>query len=298
MYARTPFRLNDHLRLLGLEGSHATANEIKHAFREQAKRHHPDVGGDPEVFKRICNSYGILTGKAQAEVIRNDFYSQAQASTPHWEYYYGTSRSRDGDRAGSEHGKHGADWANQQGPHANYSTRNFYRPYESSRGATGFTDEEIRTALRASQLHRAWRWTRNAFLAGGLYYCYATYRSDRIDSNVNAWQHGYDEAYWRMREEDKAKGLTTPVLNSYYERKKSEYADAQAEDAKRRKAMGIRNPFDQSSVPAGPQAVSFRGQPFTPEGLASSRKGKRALPITPAETFDDISYELEDIDKR
>ena len=57
---------NEHFTALGISHG-ATAKEIKHAFREQTKRHHPDVGGDPEQFKRICNAYSILSGKSHSQ---------------------------------------------------------------------------------------------------------------------------------------------------------------------------------------------------------------------------------------
>ncbi|GIX48229.1 MAG: hypothetical protein KatS3mg131_2440 [Candidatus Tectimicrobiota bacterium] len=44
------------LRLLGLTWPCTTA-EVKRAFRRQAKRLHPDVGGDSEAFQRLCRAY-------------------------------------------------------------------------------------------------------------------------------------------------------------------------------------------------------------------------------------------------
>lgn len=39
----------------------ATDKEIKKAFRELSKEHHPDKGGDEELFKRISEAYSILS---------------------------------------------------------------------------------------------------------------------------------------------------------------------------------------------------------------------------------------------
>lgn len=39
----------------------ATYQEIRRAFRELAKEHHPDVGGDEEKFKQIVYAYTVLT---------------------------------------------------------------------------------------------------------------------------------------------------------------------------------------------------------------------------------------------
>ncbi|CAF2397126.1 unnamed protein product [Rotaria sp. Silwood2] len=39
----------------------ATVSEIKRAYRELSKKHHPDRGGDPEQFKEIAKAYKTLT---------------------------------------------------------------------------------------------------------------------------------------------------------------------------------------------------------------------------------------------
>ena len=46
--------------LLGLN-KYAVDEEIKQAYREAAQKHHPDRGGDPEVFKTIQQAYAILS---------------------------------------------------------------------------------------------------------------------------------------------------------------------------------------------------------------------------------------------
>lgn len=47
------------LKLLGLEpGAEAVA--IKRAYRQLAKRHHPDLGGDAETFRRLDTAYRLL----------------------------------------------------------------------------------------------------------------------------------------------------------------------------------------------------------------------------------------------
>ena len=48
--------------ILGLSDG-ATADEIKLAFRNKMKIHHPDVGGDTEMAKKIIAAYQHLTGK-------------------------------------------------------------------------------------------------------------------------------------------------------------------------------------------------------------------------------------------
>lgn len=46
------------LAVLGLP-SNATEQQIKEAYREKVKTVHPDMGGDPESFKRVREAYAI-----------------------------------------------------------------------------------------------------------------------------------------------------------------------------------------------------------------------------------------------
>ncbi len=41
--------------------SDCTPEDIKHQYRTLAKKHHPDLGGDAEVFKRIKFAYEVLS---------------------------------------------------------------------------------------------------------------------------------------------------------------------------------------------------------------------------------------------
>lgn len=47
-------------RVLGLDKS-ATTADVKKAYRKLAVRHHPDKGGDSEMFKEICRAYEVLS---------------------------------------------------------------------------------------------------------------------------------------------------------------------------------------------------------------------------------------------
>ncbi len=55
----------DYYKILGLDTNKVNAEEIKNAFREQAKKYHPDVnGGDEkteERFKDINEAYRVLS---------------------------------------------------------------------------------------------------------------------------------------------------------------------------------------------------------------------------------------------
>ena len=55
----------DYYKILGLSTSKATNEEIKQAYREQAKKYHPDINSDnkfsEERFKDINEAYRILS---------------------------------------------------------------------------------------------------------------------------------------------------------------------------------------------------------------------------------------------
>lgn len=52
--------MGDHYKTLGLTKP-SNADEIKKAFRKLALKHHPDKGGDPELFKNISEAYDVLS---------------------------------------------------------------------------------------------------------------------------------------------------------------------------------------------------------------------------------------------
>lgn len=51
-------------QILGLDPS-ATIDQAKRAWRDAAKRHHPDVGGDPELFRKSTEAWEVIKGALQ-----------------------------------------------------------------------------------------------------------------------------------------------------------------------------------------------------------------------------------------
>lgn len=47
-------------KILGVKST-ASLEQIKRAYRKKVKKHHPDIGGDPELFIRIQKAYDILS---------------------------------------------------------------------------------------------------------------------------------------------------------------------------------------------------------------------------------------------
>lgn len=50
---------DEYYETLGIERS-ATESEIKKAYRKLALKHHPDRGGDEEMFKTITEAHDVL----------------------------------------------------------------------------------------------------------------------------------------------------------------------------------------------------------------------------------------------
>lgn len=56
----------DYYQILGVSKS-ASEEEIKRAFRKKAHEHHPDKGGDAEVFKKVNEAYQVLSDKSKRQ---------------------------------------------------------------------------------------------------------------------------------------------------------------------------------------------------------------------------------------
>ena len=52
--------MTDYYKLLGVT-KESNQSEIKKAYRKLAVKHHPDKGGDPEIFKQVAEAYEILS---------------------------------------------------------------------------------------------------------------------------------------------------------------------------------------------------------------------------------------------
>jgi molecular chaperone DnaJ len=90
----------DYYDILGVNKK-ATADEIKKAFRKQARKHHPDAGGSEEKFKELNEAYEVLSDTEKRS--QYDQFGQ----------YFGGNMPPGGGPGGS--GGPGAGWPGGQG---------------------------------------------------------------------------------------------------------------------------------------------------------------------------------------
>ena len=74
--------IKDYYKILGLTNNKASLDEIKIAYRDMAKKYHPDVNGNnrqaEEIFKDIGEAYNTLSNNKQRRK-----YDRM------WQYYIG-----------------------------------------------------------------------------------------------------------------------------------------------------------------------------------------------------------------
>ena len=51
--------MNNYYKILGLSKD-ASQEDIKKTYRKLSKKHHPDMGGDDEMFKKINEAYSVF----------------------------------------------------------------------------------------------------------------------------------------------------------------------------------------------------------------------------------------------
>jgi DnaJ-class molecular chaperone len=72
--------MTDYYSILGLNFENNPAEtEIKKGYREQAKIHHPDKGGDPEYFKKVTEAYEFLSESENKEA----YYTHLKSGGSH-----------------------------------------------------------------------------------------------------------------------------------------------------------------------------------------------------------------------
>jgi hypothetical protein len=69
----------DPLKVLGITAE-ATLEQIRDAYRQKAKRYHPDAGGEDWIFRILSQSYELL---CSARVVRAAHFAATPDATPH-----------------------------------------------------------------------------------------------------------------------------------------------------------------------------------------------------------------------
>lgn len=227
----------------------------------------------------------------------------------------------------------GSDFASasqaQRGKRANFSTYYFYRPYESdyrSPYGTGFTDEELQQAAREQRKGRLRTIARHACLWTGIaFVAYMHECNNRVRRATEAREKGYkDPEYWQQLREEEAEAkkrnrgplrLENHWLDPAVIIPRKPDADESREDAeanrtgsaasvaerkqvqntqeRRRRALRPAGGALQGGTSGGTHVVSYKGRPFTPNGVRAAGK---AAPVTAKTFVKDVTYDASDLD--
>ena len=88
----------DYYKILGLSTSKATNEEIKQAYREQAKKYHPDINSDnkfsEERFKDINEAYKVLSNMASRKKYEESKREKGSAFSEFFNMFFGESQNQ------------------------------------------------------------------------------------------------------------------------------------------------------------------------------------------------------------
>jgi curved DNA-binding protein len=91
--------MNNYYKILGLSKD-ASQEDIKKTYRKLSKKHHPDMGGDDEMFKKINEAYSVLGDEKKRKEHDNprrgfdDIFSSGGFGSDFMESMFNQSRSR------------------------------------------------------------------------------------------------------------------------------------------------------------------------------------------------------------
>ena len=143
-------------------------DEIHQAYRHQARKHHPDLGGDAWAFQQVQNAYEVLIAKRENKPGKNDFRSAAKSENSHGgetsgshqrsSHTTGKQRHPFTDKTSSQSGTGSTqiDSAERSNQHSNQNAS----PSQDRPHFTAADRIAARTSPSSSRIHRksAWKW--------------------------------------------------------------------------------------------------------------------------------------------
>ena len=272
-------------------------SDIKSAYLKKAKECHPDAGGDAATFRSVMEAYGKLRTRSRCRV---EFPNSESETDPQ---HYRGMRTHAPHRASDMWTERKRETDTDAGPgerYANRSTRSFYRPYTSNPNETGFTAAEIREAQSRTRMAMSYQFMKYVLLfVVFVYMVQDLLRKNRIHEAIEARGQGYtDKTYFERREQDQKEGRQPPLSSvsvAEYQRESEEKLRVMREHAQSESTRDKRGGMEARHRPQT-VAVSYKGRPFTPEGLASCRgKGTGVPPISRQEDDLDTACDLDDV---